>query len=303
MPVEHSPNKIVTRSQSLRADKTKKTNGNEPIHNNKTAEINLNIVETKVVSPLKLSKVKISPELSKFNIKVKPNIAKMSTSLTEIAKFAKLVGDYDVDNKGVSIRSHFSRLETLAVIGQWTNEVKISVVICTIRGRAFDFISDNQWTEYNNLKSALIGKFDSLDDVASLTTQLFHLKQESASIREHATSFDIILNKLKSIGAVPLSPQTLLNVFLNGLLFKYKRDILLQGISTYDEALKRAVLVERLDKVDTVERVVARVDCIQSSALPAIKLEEKVPTNIYDSIESSIVELTKSVANLSLRDS
>jgi hypothetical protein len=224
----------------------------------------------------------------------------MSTPLTEIAKYANLVGYYDVDNKGVSIRSHFSRLETLAVIGQWTNEVKISVVICTIRGRAFDLISDKQWTQYVDLKTTLISKFDSLDDVASLTGQLFNIKQTSASIREHATAFDIILNKLKSIGAVPLSQQILLNIFLDGLLSKYKRDILLQGISSYEDALKRAVLLERLD-IQTVDKVVAGLDNYQSSALTSIKLENKIYINNVDSMEGSINELTKSVANLSLR--
>jgi hypothetical protein len=93
----------------------------------------------------------------------------------------------------------------------------------------------------------------------------------------------------------------LLNIFLNGLLFKYKRDILLQGISTYDDALKRAVLVERLDTVHTVGEVVAGLDSYQSSALSAIKPENMKYSNRFKSMESSIDELTKSVANLSLR--
>jgi hypothetical protein len=303
MSVEHSPPGVQTRNQLLEADKIKKSNSTIPTPPNQTVVPVLKIDENKLVSPIKILNIQLQPivqVLKSFHKFInKPNIAKMSTSLTEIAKFAKLVGYYDVDIKDVSIRSHFSRLETLAVIGQWTDEVKISVVICTTKGRAFDFISDTLWTQYITLKTALVHKYDSLDDVASLTDQLFNIRQKSASIREHATKFDILLNKLKSIGAVPLSQQTLLNVFLDGLLFKYKRDILLQGISNYDDALKRAVLLERLDTTETVGKVVAELACNQSSASSAVELE-----NInFSTMESSINELKKSVAALSMRDS
>jgi hypothetical protein len=103
---------------------------------------------------------------------------------------------------------------------------------------------------------------------------------------------------------VPLSPQTLLNVFLDGLLFKYKRDILLQGISNYDDALKRAVLLERLDTTETVGKVVAELACNQSSASSAVELENITGTfTNFKAIESSVNELKESVAALSMRDS
>jgi hypothetical protein len=298
MPIEHSPtSKAVTRSDSFKASSAVKRNVSIPISPHQTVISKFNIS----LSPIKTLNTNLKPTP---HISNRSNIAKMSISLGEIAKLAKLVGDYNVDCTDVSIRSHLIRLETLATIGQWDNGVKISVTISTLKGRAFDHISDTTWTQYKDLKLALISKFDSLDDVASLTNQLFNIKQKSASIREHATSFDIILNKLKSIGAVPLSPQTLLNVFLDGLLFKYKRDILLQGISNYDDALKRAVLLERLDTTETVGKVVAELACNQSSASSAVELENTTGTfTNFKTMESSVNELIESVAALTLRDS
>jgi hypothetical protein len=119
MPVEHSPTKkVLSKSNSLKTNKTEESGGSKPISPNQTVISQLNIS----LSPIKPLNIKLKPEPHIVN---KPKLVKMSTSLSEISKFAKLVGDYNVDCSNVSIRSHLARLETLATIGQWDNGVKI----------------------------------------------------------------------------------------------------------------------------------------------------------------------------------
>jgi hypothetical protein len=173
--------------------------------------------------------------------------SKMSATLCDIVKFTKLVGHYDADVLDASIRSHLTRLELYADIGDWEDKTKLSVATSTIKGRAFDFVVQNKYSTYASLSAALIHKFDSVDDVSLLSNKLFTLRQDKGSIREHAKKFDIILNKLIAINAPSLPTEILMNIFIDGIQYQYKRDILLRGIKTYDEALNRAILMERLD--------------------------------------------------------
>ena len=212
---------------------------------------NLPIISTSVVTPSintltnKFINILQIPFSSNSNIV----ITKM-TSLCDIIKFTKLIGHYDADVAGASIRSHLTRLELYADIGTWSEDTKLAVGVSTIKNRAFDFLTQAKYTDYINFKRGLIEKFDSIDNVSLLSNQLFALRQGSDTIKEHAIKFDIILNKLCAINAPTLPTEILMNIFLDGVTFAYKRDILLQGITTYDAALKRAILMERLDSTD-----------------------------------------------------
>jgi hypothetical protein len=106
--------------------------------------------------------------------------------LCDIAKFSKLVGYYDADENNSSIRRHLTRLQKYASIGGWDNTTKIAVVTSTVKGRVFDFLVKTDWSEHTVLSKALIAKFDAIDTVSFLNTQLFSLRQQSLSIREFA---------------------------------------------------------------------------------------------------------------------
>jgi hypothetical protein len=203
----------------------------------------------------------------------------MSINLSDIAKFAKLVGSYDADALDASIRSHLMRLQLYADMDDWDDEMKLAVVTTTVKGRAFDYIIQQKYTTYVSLSKGLIEKFDSLDTVSSLSNQLFALRQGSCSITEHAKKFDIILNKLHAINAPILPPEILMNVFVDGIKYEYKKEILLGDIKTYEEALKRAGLMERLDAASRV--VIATVsNSLESVMRTTVANAEGVSVNV-----------------------
>ena len=77
MPVEHSPTKkVLSRSNSLKTNKTEKSSGSKPISPNQTVISKLNIS----LSPIKPISIKLKPAPHIAN---KPKAVNMSTSLIE----------------------------------------------------------------------------------------------------------------------------------------------------------------------------------------------------------------------------
>ena len=232
---------------------------------------------------------------------------KMAVTLSDIVKFTKLVGQYDADVPDASIRSHLTRLELYADIGSWEDKTKLTVATSTVKGRAFDFIAQNNYTTYKALRLDLIQKFDSLDDLALLSNKLFNLRQNKTSIREHSKNFDILLNKLKAISAPTLPTEVLMNIFIDGIHYQYKKDILLRGITTYDEAVHRAILMERLDSANEgeyTEKIVKKTSVNpkvangQEASINAIEPEISVQGNakisgLEEKLKNCKVEINK----------
>jgi hypothetical protein len=77
-----------------------------------------------------------------------------------------------------------------------------------------------------------------------------------------------------------------MNLFVDGISFEYKRDILLRDIKTYDEALKRAILMERLDAGNRVEGLTtSNKTKLVSNAVIACEKDSSVNTVKTDSSE------------------
>ena len=222
----------------------------------------------------------------------------MSVNLCDIVKFTKLIGCYDADAPGASIRSHFTRLELYADVDSWDDKTKLSVATSTIKGRAFDHLVQANYSNYISFKNGIIDKFDHIDDTSSLNNQLFALRQDTKTIREHSKNFDIILNKLSAINAPILPPEILMNIFVDGISFQYKRDILLRGITTYDQALKRAILMERLDttnrsKASHLDSKDAKLTAIPSSQESSDRTHNRESSNENESKEQNMSDLEK----------
>lgn len=147
-------------------------------------------------------------------------------------------------------------------MGNWTSQIKVNAAAMRCIGIARQFFCSNPGLKkhsWEELQTKLIEQFHPKTNRATLQNQLMATYQGTGeNVRDFGQRFNWILNQLDGAQDVPASEEAKMrriidrelvrNRFVEGLLPHLKRDLLLSKPITFEEAIKRALEIEEVER-------------------------------------------------------
>ena len=161
-----------------------------------------------------------------------------------LATVAKSLTLFNPDDDSLNIRVHFSRLELLQRVQSWSEADLFKLAQTTFLGRAFEHMAYINAQNYADLKASLIAKYENACSQNVLISQLLALRQNDMSVRDFTNKIDNLAARIKLSCDEGVAPSILLSAFMAGIKPMYKNSLVILGIDTYDQAVKKALSIE-----------------------------------------------------------
>lgn len=175
-----------------------------------------------------------------------------------LAGFTNLILTFNGEEKnGTAIINYFKKVETVAKLAKWTDEVKLLIAKSKLRGKANELVEQNETLaleqNYDEFKVKLIKLFGDQENLMAVMSHIMECKQKSD---ESVYQFSLRINSLAQKAARlanssdPLYDSHLIHLkFIRGLNCKLRRVVLSNKGDSYEETVKRALEEEKNEEI------------------------------------------------------